>query len=85
MARPRIEGMEARIVDSFVSRGIFTNQREVISAALRALVREQKAQEASQRNNDPSYQDSTYEAQLESPAENKNASVGRVGRSSTAR
>lgn len=63
MTRPRIEGMDEKIVSSFIDRKIFSNQREVITAALKALVREQKAKEAKKRGT-PSFSDETYEMQL---------------------
>ena len=75
MTRPRIEGMDEKIISSFVDRKIFSNQREVITAALRALVREQKAKEASEREAQ-AFSDETYKTQLNTELEKENASVG---------
>jgi Arc/MetJ-type ribon-helix-helix transcriptional regulator len=72
MTRPRIEGMDERIINSFLERNIYDNQREVISAALRALVREQKMKEASEM---PAYSDETYAQQLTSETGAQDASV----------
>ena len=84
MTRPRIEGMDEKIISSFVDRKIFSNQREVITAALRALVREQKAKEASEREAQ-AFSDETYETQLNSELEKENASVGNTHRSAAVR
>jgi len=86
MGRPRIEGMDDRIIKSFIDRGIFSKPGEVVSAALRALIREQKAKEAAERKR--AYSDSTYSAQLETEHEDmepRDASMGRMGRSAKAR
>lgn len=85
MARPRIDGLDQRIIASFIDRGIFATQKEVISAGLRALVREQKAQEALARGGNPPYEDSTYLEQLNTTVEPENASMGHLDRQSTAR
>jgi Arc/MetJ-type ribon-helix-helix transcriptional regulator len=84
MARPRIEGMDEKIISSFVDRKIFSNQREVITAALRALVREQKIKEATERENQ-TFSNETYQAQLNTEVENENASVGNTRRSAAVR
>jgi Arc/MetJ-type ribon-helix-helix transcriptional regulator len=84
MTRPRIEGMDEKIISSFVDRKIFPNQREVITAALRALVREQKIKEAHERENQ-AFSDETYKAQLNTEVENENASVGNTRRSAAVR
>jgi len=84
MARPRIEGMDEKIISSFVDRKIFSNQREVITAALRALVREQKIKEATERE-DQTFSDETYQEQLNTEVENENASVGNTRRSAAVR
>lgn len=86
MPRPRIEGMDERIISSFLERKIFPSQREVISAALRALVREQKMKEAAAREGKQTFSDGTYLAQLNINAREEHATaVGHTGRSSTAR
>jgi Arc/MetJ-type ribon-helix-helix transcriptional regulator len=84
MARPRIEGIDEKIISSFVDRKIFSNQREVITAALRALVREQKAKEASEREAQ-AFSDETYKTQLNTELEKENASVGNTHRSAAVR
>ena len=84
MPRPRIEGMDERIISSFLERKIFPNQREVITAALRALVREQKMKEAAERN-EQTFSDETYSDQLSAEVENENATVGYTHRPSAAR
>jgi Arc/MetJ-type ribon-helix-helix transcriptional regulator len=84
MARPRIEGMDEKIISSFVDRKIFSNQREVITAALRALVREQKTKEAAEREGQ-AFSDETYQAQLNIEVEKENASVGNTHRSAAVR
>ena len=84
MTRPRIEGMDEKIISSFVDRKIFSNQREVITAALRALVREQKAKEASEREAQ-AFSDETYKTQLNTELEKENASVGNTHRSAAIR
>ncbi|MGZ3699753.1 MAG: hypothetical protein ACXWP5_16600 [Bdellovibrionota bacterium] len=76
--------MDERIIDSFIKRGIYANQREVISAALRALVKEQKSRESSQRT--ALYSDSTYLLQAAEPGlGNIHAPVGPLGRKSKVR
>ncbi len=82
MGRPRIEGMDEKIIASFIERKIYANQREVISSALRALVKEQKMKEAAERQN-PEYTDATYGAQLDD--EEGNAEMGNSRRRATAR
>lgn len=86
MGRPRIEGMDERIISSFIDRNIYSNQKEVISAALRALVREQKMKEASEREGQQ-FSDETYSAQLntESNKGTESAAVGNSLRASAAR
>lgn len=84
MTRPRIEGMDEKIISSFVDRKIFSNQREVITAALRALVREQKAKEALEREAQ-AFSDETYKTQLNTELEKENASVGNTHRSAAIR
>jgi Arc/MetJ-type ribon-helix-helix transcriptional regulator len=84
MTRPRIEGMDEKIISSFVDRKIFSSQREVITAALRALVREQKTKEASEREAQ-AFSDETYKTQLSTELENENASVGNTRRSAALR
>jgi Arc/MetJ-type ribon-helix-helix transcriptional regulator len=76
--------MDEKIISSFVDRKIFPNQREVITAALRALVREQKIKEAHERENQ-AFSDETYKAQLNTEVENENASVGNTRRSAAVR
>lgn len=83
MARPRIEGIDEKIISSFLDRKIFSNQREVITAALRALVREQKMKEASER--DQTFSDESYKAQLQNEEESGNAPVGNMHRSAAVR
>lgn len=83
MARPRIEGMDEKIIDSFIDRKIFTNQKEVVSAALRALVREQKAREALERG-EQRYTDEFYSSQLDSERE-ANESMGNLVRKTAER
>ena len=85
MARPRIEGMDQRIIDSFIEREIFSNQREVITAALKALVREQKNKEAVVREDKQEFSDEIYSSQLTTEAESENAPVGNTRRSSATR
>jgi len=82
MTRPRIEGMDERIINSFLERNIYDNQREVISAALRALVREQKMKEASET---PVYSDETYAQQLTSETGAQDATVGNLSSKATVR
>ena len=85
MARPRIEGMDAKIISSFLERKIFSNQREVITAALRALVREQKMKEAVERENKQTFSDETYLTQLKTEVGNENAEMGYSSRSAKTR
>ena len=83
MARPRIEGMDEKIIDSFLDRKIFSNQKEVVSAALRALVREQKVKEALERG-DQNYSDEAYSSQIDGKKDS-NVSVGNLVRPSATR
>lgn len=85
MSRPRIEGMDERIIESFISRNVYSNQREVISAALRALVREQKIKDAMKRKSNQEFTDETYISQIQNEVEKENASVGNTHRSTTIR
>jgi Arc/MetJ-type ribon-helix-helix transcriptional regulator len=66
MPRPRIEGMDEGIIESFLSRKIYSSQKEVISEALKALVREQKQKETAAAQEDSQYGDETYSQQIES-------------------
>jgi Arc/MetJ-type ribon-helix-helix transcriptional regulator len=73
MPRPRIEGMDEKIILSFIERGIYKSQKDVLSAALRALVKEQKFKEASIQSQEAPYTESTYEMQLgQEPSESFN-------------
>jgi len=44
--------MIARLIDAFISRGIYNTEEEVIYAAMRALIREQLRKEADRRINE---------------------------------
>lgn len=59
MARPRIAGIDEKIIESFISRKIYGSQKEVLHQALRALVKEQQMKEAAVL-----YVDDTYALQL---------------------
>jgi Arc/MetJ-type ribon-helix-helix transcriptional regulator len=86
MPRPRIDGVDERIIESFISRGIYSSQKEVIHEALRALVKEQKRKEADQQNSEE-YSESTYTTQLTSLEESKkpHASMGHMARKTAVR
>ena len=86
MARPRIEGMDERIIESFISRQIYSSHKEVIHSALMALVKQQQIKEAAQRAEEPLYDDSTYASQLETlETEESNESVGNLARQAATR
>ena len=86
MPRPRIEGMDDRIIASFVSRKIYASSKDVIHAALKALLREQMQRESAERMNGPSFSDETYSMQLEAEKGSKrNASMGYMGRKTGSR
>ncbi len=86
MPRPRIEGMDERIVESFVSRGIYPSQKIVIHEALKSLVREQKRKEAAECGRQADYSESTYSAQLSSlETEQSHAPVGHLARKTKVR
>lgn len=78
--------MDDRIITSFVSRGIYASKKDVITAALKALVKEQMQKEAADRGSDQTYSDETYSNQIgakDSHAEKelkKNAPMGHLGR-----
>lgn len=80
MPRPRIEGFEEKIIQGFIERGIFKNQKEVISAALRLLAEHQMELESI--NQVLTYTDQTYSAQLnqQTHEEEENAAVGNLAR-----
>jgi Arc/MetJ-type ribon-helix-helix transcriptional regulator len=83
MARPRIDEIDERIIESFVTRGIYTSQREVLHNALRALVKEQMTKEGPRTQ---LYSDDTYAIQFDSPAgESEDASMGNLVRQSATR
>jgi Arc/MetJ-type ribon-helix-helix transcriptional regulator len=76
--------MDERIIRSFVDRGIYSSSKDVISAALKALVREQRGKEAVQRQQ--TFSDDTYRQQLEEESEgSRHASLGHMGRRAKAR
>ena len=54
--------MNKKIIKSFIERGIYKKKADVIKAALRALVREQIAKEATERLQN--YSDETYRQQF---------------------
>ncbi len=63
--RPRVSGMDERIIQAFLERGFFKNQNEVVSAALKALVREQRQADSEMQNEESLADQATYEMQLE--------------------
>lgn len=63
--RPRVAGMDEKIIQAFIERGLFKNQNEVVSAALRALVREQRQMDAERQNEESLADQATYDMQLE--------------------
>ncbi|MEN0059125.1 MAG: hypothetical protein AAGB31_09855 [Bdellovibrio sp.] len=63
--RPRVAGMDERIIQAFIERGLFKNQNEVVSAALKALVREQRQTDSERQNQESLSGQSTYDMQLE--------------------
>ena len=76
MARPRIVGIDEKIIESFVVRKIYASQKEVLHHALKALVREQQTKEAAEP-----YSNETYAIQLGiTSEENFDESMGYLGR-----
>jgi Arc/MetJ-type ribon-helix-helix transcriptional regulator len=57
--------MDERIIQAFLERGFFKNQNEVVSAALKALVREQRQADSEMQNEESLADQATYEMQLE--------------------
>lgn len=61
--RPRIEGFEEQVINSFLDRGIFKNEVEVIRAALALLVDERikfESEQETQANFDTEIATSQY-------------------------
>ena len=54
MVKPRIKGADERIIQAFLKRKIFKNKAELVSAAIRALVREQMQKDAEREKTDKS-------------------------------
>jgi Arc/MetJ-type ribon-helix-helix transcriptional regulator len=82
MPRPRIEGFEEKVVQGFIDRGIFKNQKEVITAAIRLLAEHHIALSS---KDDVQFTDDTYLNQLASGGEEINAAVGHMVSRSKAR
>lgn len=80
MARPRIAGIDERIIESFITRKIYASQKEVLHQALKALVREQQMKEA-----ETLYTDDTYRLQIQLPEEDTDASMGYLSRQAAVR
>jgi Arc/MetJ-type ribon-helix-helix transcriptional regulator len=80
MPRPRIDGFDEKLIASFIERGLYKNQKEVVSAALRLLAEHQMEVEAAA--NATTYTDDTYAQQLE---ESSNAAVGNLARQTAVR
>ncbi len=76
MPRPRIEGFDEKLIAGFIERGIYKNQKEVISAALRLLAEHHMQLESTQ-----AYTDETYQQQLG----DANAAVGNLARQTAVR
>lgn len=79
--RPRVAGMDERIIQAFIERGLFKNQNEVVSAALKALVREQRQKDSERQNEESLADQTTYEMQLEGredAAENSTQKMGNL-------
>jgi Arc/MetJ-type ribon-helix-helix transcriptional regulator len=66
MARPRIAGSDERIIQGFLSRRIYATQADVIRAALKALVTEQKQKDALRDSEAAEMDAAAVEMQLES-------------------
>lgn len=79
MPRPRIEGFDEKLIAGFIERGLFKNQKEVVSAALRLLAEHQMEVEAKTASD---YTDETYEQQLR---DGDNAAVGHMVRKTAVR
>lgn len=75
--RPRVAGMDERIIQAFLERGIYKNQNEVVSAALRALVKEQRRIDADRQNVESLADQTTFEMQLEETAHASENSVAK--------
>jgi len=84
MTRPRIEGMDEKIMASFIERNIYSSSKEVISAALRALVREQKQKEAQERESQ-AFLDETYALQFDDQEGKENETMGNLVRQTAVR
>ncbi len=65
MSRPRIENFDEKIIDSFIERGFYKTKSELISAALWALVREQRQKDAERQNLESTSDDSVYNSQFD--------------------
>lgn len=79
MPRPRIEGFDEKLIAGFIERGLYKNQKEVVSAALRLLAERHMELEAKETSG---YTDETYEQQLRS---GDNAAVGHLARKTAVR
>ncbi len=77
--RPRVAGMDERIIQAFLERGLFKNQNEVVSAALKALVREQRQADSERQNVESLADHTTYEMQLEGRENATNNAAQKMG------
>jgi Arc/MetJ-type ribon-helix-helix transcriptional regulator len=86
MARPRIDGMDERMIEAFLKRGIYSSYKDVIHHALKALVRQQQMKESAQEPNEPIYSEDTYLSQLKTDEADKNhAAMGNLARKTAVR
>nr|BFD69051.1 hypothetical protein HAGR004_40730 [Bdellovibrio sp. HAGR004]BFD69116.1 hypothetical protein HAGR004_41380 [Bdellovibrio sp. HAGR004] len=77
--RPRVAGMDEKIIQAFIERGLFKNQNEVVSAALRALVREQRQMDSERQNEESLADQTTYDMQLEGHESATESSAQKMG------
>jgi hypothetical protein len=61
----KFKDIDKEIIKDFIERGVYTFEEEVISAALRALVREQAALEDEAANHAPKLSSEDYSIQLD--------------------
>ena len=79
MPRPRIDGFDEKLISSFIERGLYRNQKDVISAAIRLLAEHHMELEATVAS---AYTDNTYAQQLE---ELPNETMGNLARKTAVR
>ena len=75
MPRPRIEGFDEKVIQGFIDRGIYRNQKEVLTAAIRLLAEHHLSLSA---KDDVAFTDDAYLNQLTVEGEHDDAAMGHL-------